>query len=94
MRLIGSAGSPINSAGSTSRCSAASAATISPSALPADTGLLALRVPETLGGSGLDARASVVLAEEVGRSTHGGFAITVLVHTDMASPHLLRFGNR
>jgi acyl-CoA dehydrogenase len=25
-------------------------------------------------------RASVVLAEEVGRSTHGGFAITVLVH--------------
>ena len=51
-----------------------------------------LRVPEALGGGGLDARASVVLAEEVGRSTHGGFAITVLVHTDMASPHLVRFG--
>lgn len=49
-------------------------------------GFLSLRVPEVLGGSGLDARASVVLAEEVGRSTHGGFAITVLVHTDMASP--------
>src|SRR5260370_18112581 len=47
-----------------------------------------------MGGDGLDARASVVLAEEVGRSTHGGFAITVLVHTDMASPHLVRFGTK
>src|SRR5690349_23502978 len=57
-------------------------------------GLFSLRVPEALGGAGLDARASVVLAEEVGRSTHGGFAITVLVHTDMASPHLIRFGSK
>ena len=57
-------------------------------------GFFSLRVPEALGGSGLDARASVVLAEEVGRSTHGGFAITVLVHTDMASPHLIRFGTK
>ncbi|MBL0897887.1 MAG: acyl-CoA dehydrogenase family protein, partial [Reyranella sp.] len=57
-------------------------------------GFFSLRVPEALGGAGLDARASVVLAEEVGRSTHGGFAITVLVHTDMASPHLVRFGTR
>jgi len=57
-------------------------------------GFFGLRVPEALGGSGLDARASVVLAEEVGRSTHGGFAITVLVHTDMASPHLVRFGTK
>ena len=53
-------------------------------------GFFSLRVPEALGGAGLDARASVVLAEEVGRSTHGGFAITVLVHTDMASPHRAR----
>src|SRR5436190_20841126 len=57
-------------------------------------GFFSLRVPEALGGAGLDARASVVLAEEVGRSTHGGFAITVLVHTDMASPHLIRFGTK
>ena len=57
-------------------------------------GLFSLRVPEAMGGAGLDARASVVLAEEVGRSTHGGFAITVLVHTDMASPHLVRFGSK
>src|SRR5437899_8246111 len=59
-----------------------------------ELGFLSLRVPEALGGAGLDARASVVLAEEVGRSTHGGFAITVLVHTDMASPHLVRFGSK
>lgn len=59
-----------------------------------ELGFLSLRVPEALGGAGLDARASVVLAEEVGRSSFGGFAITVLVHTDMASPHLLRFGNK
>ena len=59
-----------------------------------ELGFLSLRVPEALGGSGLDARASVVLAEEAGRSTHGGFAITVLVHTDMASPHLVRFGSK
>jgi acyl-CoA dehydrogenase len=57
-------------------------------------GFFSLRIPEALGGAGLDARASVVLAEEVGRSTHGGFAITVLVHTDMASPHLVRFGTK
>ncbi len=59
-----------------------------------DLGFLSLRVPEALGGAGLDARASVVLAEEVGRSSFGGFAITVLVHTDMASPHLVRFGTK
>ena len=59
-----------------------------------ELGFFSLRVPEALGGAGLDARASVVLAEEVGRSTLGGFANTVLVHTDMASPHLLRFGNK
>jgi acyl-CoA dehydrogenase len=59
-----------------------------------ELGFFSLRVPEALGGAGLDARASVVLAEEVGRSTFGGFAITVLVHTDMASPHLIRFGTK
>ena len=56
--------------------------------------LLACACPRRWAAPGLDARASVVLAEEVGRSTHGGFAITVLVHTDMASPHLVRFGTK
>ena len=57
-----------------------------------ELGLLGMRYPAEYGGSDLTPLASVVLAEELGRSTFGGFAITVLVHTDMASPHLARFG--
>jgi len=56
-------------------------------------GLLGMRHAPEHGGGGLDARASVILAEELGRSTFGGFNITVLVHTDMASPHLARYGS-
>ncbi|MGE0384159.1 MAG: acyl-CoA dehydrogenase family protein [Gammaproteobacteria bacterium] len=55
-------------------------------------GFLGMRYPEQYGGSGLDTLASVLLAEELGRSTYGGFAITVLVHTDMAAPHLANAG--
>ena len=56
-------------------------------------GFLGIRYPERFGGSALDTLATVVLAEELGRSSYGGFAITVLVHTDMASPHLHHAGN-
>ena len=55
-------------------------------------GFLGLRYPQQWGGAALDARATALLAEELGRSTFGGFAITVLVHTDMASPHLANAG--
>jgi acyl-CoA dehydrogenase len=55
-------------------------------------GLLGIRYPAAYGGSALDTLATVVLAEELGRSTYGGFAVTVLVHTDMASPHLHHAG--
>lgn len=55
-------------------------------------GMLGIRYPARFGGSELDTLATVVLAEELGRSTFGGFAITVLVHTDMASPHLANAG--
>jgi acyl-CoA dehydrogenase len=58
-----------------------------------ELGFLGIRYPEEYGGSNLDALASVVLAEELGRSSFGGFAVTVLVHTDMASPHLANAGN-
>jgi acyl-CoA dehydrogenase len=57
-----------------------------------ELGLLGIRYDSRHGGSELDTLASVVLAEELGRSTYGGFAITVLVHTDMASPHLHHAG--
>ena len=56
-------------------------------------GFLGLRYPEEFGGGALDARATALLAEELGRSTFGGFAITVLVHTDMATPHLVNAGS-
>ena len=56
-------------------------------------GFLGLRYAEEYGGGALDARATALLAEELGRSTFSGFAITVLVHTDMASPHLVNAGS-
>ena len=55
-------------------------------------GLLGIRYSAEYGGSELDTLSTAVLAEELGRSTYGGFAITVLVHTDMASPHLNNAG--
>jgi acyl-CoA dehydrogenase len=59
----------------------------------AKLGFFGLRVPEEHGGIGLGALASVVFAEELGRSTYGGFTITVLVHTDLAMPYLTNFGS-
>ena len=56
-------------------------------------GFLGQRVPAQHGGAGLDARATAVFAEDLGRSGFGGVAITVLVHTDMASPHLVNAGS-
>ncbi|MBI1395034.1 MAG: acyl-CoA dehydrogenase [Betaproteobacteria bacterium] len=57
-----------------------------------ELGFLGIRYPAEYGGAELDTVYSVLLAEELGRSTFGGFAITVLVHTDMASPHLANAG--
>ncbi len=57
-----------------------------------ELGLFGIRYPEKYGGAALDTRASIAFAEELGRSTYGGFAITALVHTDMASPHVANAG--
>ncbi|MBV0912073.1 acyl-CoA dehydrogenase family protein [Anianabacter salinae] len=57
-----------------------------------DLGFFGIRYPEALGGSDLDQRATVVWAEELGRSTYSGVAITALVHTDMASVHIFNAG--
>lgn len=56
-------------------------------------GMFGIRYPEEYGGSAMDTRATAVLAEELGRSTYAGFAITALVHTDMASVHLFNAGS-
>jgi len=58
-----------------------------------ELGLFGVRYPERYGGSELDALATVVVAEELGRSTYNGFAVATLVHSEMASPHLARYGN-
>ena len=58
-----------------------------------DLGLLGVRFGARWGGSELDTLATIALAEELGRSSYGGFAVTVLVHTDMATPHLHHAGS-
>ena len=56
-------------------------------------GMFGLRVPTELGGLGLGPLASLTFAEALGTSTYAGFDVTVLVHTDMALPHLLNSGS-
>src|SRR3990167_671908 len=46
---------------------------------------------EDAGGGG-DFLSSVVLGEEMARCRSGGVAFSVLVHTDMSSPWLTRYG--
>ncbi|SEF73903.1 acyl-CoA dehydrogenase family protein [Jhaorihella thermophila] len=58
-----------------------------------ELGFFGIRYPQEYGGSEMDQRATVVLAEELGRSTYAGVAITALVHTDMASVHIFNAGN-
>ena len=58
-----------------------------------ELGFFGINYPEQYGGSEMDQRATVVLAEELGRSTYAGVAVTVLVHTDMASVHIFNAGN-
>lgn len=55
-------------------------------------GLLGLEFPVEHGGAGGDFASSVVLGEEMARCRSGGVAFGVLVHTDMSSPWLVRFG--
>lgn len=57
-----------------------------------ELGYLGIRYPEEYGGSNLDTIYSMIFNEELGRSTFGGFTATVMVHTDMASPHLTNYG--
>jgi acyl-CoA dehydrogenase len=57
-------------------------------------GFLGIRYPAEYGGSEMNTLGSVVLAEELGRSTFSGVAITVLVHTDMASVHIFNTGSK
>ena len=55
-------------------------------------GLLGLMFAPEHGGGGADALSNLAFAEALSRCTYGGFVITVLVHTDMAAPHLHHAG--
>jgi acyl-CoA dehydrogenase len=58
-----------------------------------DVGLFGLMYSSEHGGAEADALTNLVFAEALSQSTFGGFIITVLVHTDMASPHLHHAGS-
>ena len=57
-----------------------------------ELGLLGLEFSPEYGGAGGDFLSSVVLGEEMARCRSGGVAFSVLVHTDMSSPWLIRYG--
>lgn len=57
-----------------------------------DAGLLGLMYSGDHGGAEADALTNLVFAEALSQSSFAGFVITVLVHTDMASPHLHHAG--
>ena len=59
-----------------------------------DAGLLGLMYESEYGGAEADALTNLVFAEALSQSTFGGYIITVLVHTDMASPHLHHAGTQ
>jgi len=58
----------------------------------AELGWLGLMIPERYGGADVDPLTNFAFAEALSHSTYGGFVVTVLVHTDMASPHLVNAG--
>jgi acyl-CoA dehydrogenase len=59
-----------------------------------EAGFLGLMFPSEYGGADADALTNVVFAEALSQSTFGGFIVTVLVHTDMAGPHLVHAGSK
>jgi acyl-CoA dehydrogenase len=58
-----------------------------------EAGLFGLMYESAYGGAEADALTNLVFAEALSQSTYAGFIITVLVHTDMASPHLHHAGS-
>jgi acyl-CoA dehydrogenase len=56
-------------------------------------GFFGLMYESQYGGAEGDALTNLVYAEALAQSTFGGFIITALVHTDMASPHLHHAGS-
>src|SRR5438128_8411933 len=57
-----------------------------------DLGFLGVRYPERYGGQGGDWGHAIVVAEEMARTGSGGVGMAVAVHSEMATPPILKFG--
>jgi hypothetical protein len=55
-------------------------------------GFLGMRHEAEYGGTEMGPLASMVFAEELGRSTFGGFTSSTLVHSDMSAVHIMLRG--
>ncbi len=58
-----------------------------------ELGFLGIRYPEKYGGSAEDIWMTLVFCEELCRCRAWGLPMSVLVHTDMSSTHIARYGN-
>jgi alkylation response protein AidB-like acyl-CoA dehydrogenase len=58
-----------------------------------ELGFLGLHFPEEYGGQGGDYFTSIVRSEAMAHSNNGGLAMGIAVHTDMATPPILKFGS-
>ena len=59
-----------------------------------EAGFFGLMYESEYGGAEADALTNLVFAEALSQSTFAGFIVSVLVHTDMASPHLHHAGTK
>ncbi|XP_077557253.1 putative acyl-CoA dehydrogenase 6 [Haemaphysalis longicornis] len=59
----------------------------------AEVGVLGITRPEEYGGLGLDYSFTVAFAEELAAINGGGVALNLMVHTDMCTPALTKFGS-
>ena len=57
-----------------------------------DLGFLGIYFPEEYGGQGGDYLMSIVRGEAMAQSANGGLDMGIAVHTDMATPPILKFG--
>jgi citronellyl-CoA dehydrogenase len=55
-------------------------------------GLLGIRFPEEHGGLGLDWWSTAAYVEELSAARNGGVVMSILVHTDMATPIIAEIG--
>lgn len=58
-----------------------------------ELGFLGIRYPRKFGGTEFGMPATVVFCEELGKCRSRGLTMSILVHTDMASPHLAYHGS-